>query len=139
MEMEEMRDKKAYEISFIASSEDDAKRLMDALKQAGAAIIMESPLGRIALSYTIEKKNEAFFGYSHFEIEPEKVPQLEKQFRVQPPVLRFLIVTPPFMKSKEKKQYIPRKKTAAAPVVEKKQPSHLSNEALEKQLKEILQ
>lgn len=137
--MEEINDKKAYEISFIASSEDDAKRLMDALKQAGAEIITESPLAKTPLSYPIEKKDEAFFGYSHFSIEPEKVVQLEKQFRVQSPVLRFLIVTPPFMKSKEKRQYIPRKKSAAAPAVEKKQSSHLSNEALEKQLKEILQ
>ena len=138
--MEELNDKKAYEISFVAAAEEDAKRLAAALKQTGAEIISESPLVKTTLAYQIEKKEEAYFGYMHFNIEPEKIVQVEKQFRVQPLVLRFLIVTPPFMKSKEKRQYVPRRRTSSAPVAtEKKQASHLSNEALEKQLKEILQ
>lgn len=139
MEMDEIKDKKDYEISFIAASEEDAKRLAEALKQAGAEIILESPLVRTPLSYPIGKKDEAYFGYFHFSIEPKEIIQLEKQFRVQPIVLRFLVVTPPFMKTREKRQYVPRRRTAAAPAAEKKQASHLSNEALEKQLKEILQ
>jgi small subunit ribosomal protein S6 len=138
--MEELNDKKAYEISFMAAAEEDAKRLTEALKQAGAEIISESPLAKTGLSYPIEKKEEAYFGYLHFNIEPEKIVQLEKQFRVQPVVLRFLIITPPFMKAKERRQYVPRKRTSSAPVATEKKPaSHLSNEALEKQLKEILQ
>ncbi|HUX35982.1 MAG TPA: 30S ribosomal protein S6 [Candidatus Paceibacterota bacterium] len=140
MEMEELKDKKAYEIAFMAAAEEDAKRLAEALKHAGAEIFSESPLVKMALAYQIEKKGEAYFGFMHLNIEPEKIVQLEKQFRVQPIVLRFLIITPPFTKSKEKRQYIPtRRKAAAAPVAEKKPASHLSNEALEKQLKEILQ
>jgi ribosomal protein S6 len=139
MEIEELSDKKAYEISFIAAAEEDAKRLAEALKHAGGEIISESPLNRIPLAYPVEKREEAYFGYLHFLIDPKEIPQLEKQFRVQPIVIRFLIITPPFMKAKERHQYVPRKRAAAAPVGEKKQTSHLSNEALEKQLKEILQ
>lgn len=137
--MEELKDKKAYEIAFMAAAEEDAKRLTDALKQAGAEIVSESPLVKTALAYQIEKKDEAYFGFMHLNIEPEKMVQIEKQLRVQPIVLRFLIITPPFMKAREKRQYVPRRKAAAAPIAEKKQASHLSNEALEKQLKEILQ
>ncbi len=138
--MEESNDKKAYEMSFVAVAEEDAGRLTGALKQVGAEIISESPLTRIPLSYPIEKKTEAYFGFFHFNIDPKEISQIEKQLRVQPIVLRFLIVTPPFSKSKEKRQYVPRKRTASTvPAAERKQVPHLSNEALEKQLKEILQ
>jgi len=138
--MEELDDKKAYEISFISATEEGAKHLADALKSLGAEIVSESPLLKTPLAYQIEKKEEAYFGYFHFNMQPKEVVQLEKQLRVQPVVLRFLIVTPPFIKSKERRQYVPRRKTAFVPTVEKKQvTAHLSNEALEKQLKEIMQ
>ena len=138
--MEELNNKKAYEMSFVAAVEEDAGRLSEALKKAGAEIISESPITRIPLSYPIEKRGEAYFGFFHFNIEPKEIAQIERQLRVQPVVLRFLIVTPPFSKSKERRQYVPRKRTTTAvPVAERKQVPHLSNEALEKQLKEILQ
>lgn len=138
--MEELNEKKSYEISFIAAAEEDVKRLAEALKSVGAEITFESPLLKIFLAYPIEKKEEAYFGYFHFGFEPKEIVRLEKQFRVQPVVLRFLIITPPFVKAKERRQYSPRKKAAyTPPAVERKQASHLSNEALEKQLKEIMQ
>ncbi|MBI4085177.1 MAG: 30S ribosomal protein S6 [Candidatus Liptonbacteria bacterium] len=137
--MEEFNDKKPYEISFVSADEEGAKRMGESLKRAGGEIIFESPLLRIPLAYPIEKREEAFFGYFHFNILPSEMAGLEKQLRVQPIVLRFLIITPPLMKSKEKHQYPARRKPSVAPTIEKKQPSHLSNEALEKQLKEILQ
>jgi len=139
-QMEELNDKKSYEISFIAAAEEDVKRLTESLKGVGAEITFESPLLKIFLAYPIEKKNEAYFGYFHFSFQPEEIVKLEKQFRVQPVVLRFLIVTPPFVKGKERRQYSPRRKTPyIPPVTERKQISRLSNEALEKQLKEIMQ
>ncbi len=138
--MEELNDKKSYEISFVAAAEEDAKHLADALKGVGAEITFESPLLKIFLAYPIEKKEEAYFGYFHFGFEPKEIVRLEKQFRVQPVVLRFLIITPPFVKARERRQYSPRRKMVfTPPATERKQASHLSNEALEKQLKEIMQ
>ncbi len=137
--MEELKDKKSYEISFISANEDGAKKLAGVLTQAGAEVFFESHVLKIPLAYPIEKKEEAFFGYFHFNMEPERVVLLEEQLRVQKIVLRFLMVTPPLMKSKERQQYPAKRKTAFIPAAEKKQVSHLSNEALEKQLKEILQ
>lgn len=138
--MEGINDKKSYEISFMAAAEEDSKRLFEALKSAGAEILSESPLTKMALSYPIEKKDEAYFGFFHFNMDPKDIVQIEKQFRAQPVVLRFLIVTPPFMKGRERRQYVPRRKTFVTPATERKEtPAHMSNEALEKQLKEILQ
>ena len=139
--MEELNDKKSYEISFVAAAEEDVKRLADALKGVGAEITFESPLLKIFLAYPIEKKEEAYFGYFHFGFEPKNIVKLEKQFRVQPVVLRFLIITPPFVKAREKRPYSPtRRKAVFIPqTTERKQTSQLSNEALEKQLKEIMQ
>lgn len=140
--MEELNDKKSYEISFVAAAEEDVKRLSDALKGVGADITFESPLLKIFLAYPIEKKEEAYFGYFHFSFQPEEIVKLEKQFRVQPVVLRFLIITPPFVKGRERRPYspTPRRKTSFTPsTAERKPASHLSNEALEKQLKEIMQ
>lgn len=137
--MEEINDKKTYEISFVSNTEEGAKKLVSLLRDAGADIFFESPLSKIPLAYSIEKKEEAFFGYLHFNIDPKEIIGIEKELGVQSAVLRFLIITPPFMKSKEKRQYSPRRKSTAAPAMERKQISHLSNEALEKELKEIMQ
>lgn len=140
--MEELNDKKAYEISFVAAAEEDAKRLSDALKSFGAEITIESPLVKIPLAYPIEKKEEAYFGCFHFSINPGNIAEIEKHFRTQPIVLRFLVITPPFVKGKERRQYSPsprRKSAFATAAAEHKPASHLSNEALEKQLKEIMQ
>lgn len=139
--MQEIKDKKSYEASFVSATEEGAKKFAEALKSAGAELVSGTPLTRIQLAYPIEKKEEAYFGCINFNVEPQEIAQLEKQLRVQPPVLRFLIITPPFLKQKERRQYVPKRKTSPTsfPAVERKQVSHLSNEALEKQLKEILQ
>lgn len=137
--MEKETEKKQYEAAFVSADETSAKKFSDDFKKAGAEIVFESPLSKMRLAYPVDKREEAYFGFLHFNLEPAELPRIEKQLRVHSPVLRFLIVTPPFMKQKERRQYEPRKKISPVSSVDKKPASHLSNEALEKQLKEILQ
>ena len=137
--MEEFNDKKSYEIVFLARNEEDAQQVIKLLKSAGAEIELEGPISKITLAYAIKKEQSAHFGYFHFLLETEKVKQLEDSIRINPLILRFLIITPPFVKNKTRSFLPPRRRPSSfSQPAERKTPS-LSNEALEKQLKEILQ
>ncbi len=137
--MENTKEKKQYEVSFVSADEDGAKKLTDYFRKSGAEIIFESPLSKMRLAQPINKKNEAYFGFLHLDAEPEEISKAERQLRIHPGVLRFLVVTPPLVKQKERSQYEPRKRQFSAARPEKKHVPHISNEALEEQLKEILQ
>ncbi len=137
--MEESNDKKSYEIAFLVRNEEDAQQVIKLLKSAGAEIESEGAISKLNLAYPIKKEHSAHFGYFHFSLETEKVKQLEDSIRMNPLILRSLIVTPPFVKNKTRSFLPPRRRPVSFPqATERKTPS-LSNEALEKQLKEILQ
>lgn len=139
MQIGESSDKKSYEIAFLVKNEEDAQRVLAALKTAGAEIALEGPISKINLAYPIKKENSLYFGYVHFLLEAEKVKQLEDSIRINPSIVRFLLITPPFVKNKTRSFAPPRRRPFFSPQpAERKTPS-LSNEALEKQLKEILQ
>lgn len=137
--MEEPKDKKSYEIAFLVRNEEDAQQVIKLLKSAGAEIELEGAISRMTLAYPIKKEHSLYFGYLHFSLETKGVNRLEAGLRVSPFIVRSLIVTPPFVKSKTRPFLPPRRRPfVSSQPIERKAPS-LSNEALEKQLKEILQ
>lgn len=138
--MDDIADKKAYELAFLAKTEDGAETVLKLLKGSGAGIDLEGQVVKMPLAYPVEKEREAYFCYFHFSLEPGKLSEVETHLRVQPGILRFLVVTPPFMKNKPRAFFPQRRR--AAPVASsgiERRPSSLplSNEALEKQLKEM--
>ncbi len=138
--MEEIRDKKSYEISFLAKNEGDVEQVLKTLKSAGGEITSEGPIAKINLAYPIKKQHSAYFGYFHFSAEPTGLEQLKNDLNINPAVLRFLIITPPLIRDKAKPFVAAKRRLPSTPLVtEKRPPLPLSNEALEKQLKEILQ
>lgn len=125
--------KKKYEIAFILKTEDSSV-IAQILKEKGFAILAENPLVRIRLAYPIKKENYAYFGYFHFEGEPMAVKELRVDFKLNPEILRYLVVTPPFIKNFVKK-FAPEK--SEKKVSWPPEPI-LTNEALEKKIKELV-
>lgn len=130
-------DKKEYEISFLLKHEGDAQEVLKLLKQHGAEITFEGPLKHLQLTYKIKHHTEASFGYLHFKLAPGHLAELNHDLGTKPAIIRFLIITPPFMRAR-----VSQPKREAPPIQPSTQPKSalpLSNEALEKKIEEILQ
>jgi len=130
---------KEYEIAFLLRTEDTIAEVLGALKKHGAEMGFEGALKRLSLAYPVKKMMEAIFGYCHFKLQPAHVVLLEQTLRVNPAVIRFLIITPPFLKqaatpSRPRSEARPREAQSVSA-----HPLPLSNEDLEKKIGEILQ
>lgn len=131
---------RAYEMSFLLRTEEDTQVIMKYLSDLGAEVSNEGALSRIKLAYPIKKENEAYFGFVHFTVEPKMITKLDEALEIEDKVLRFLIVTPPFVKQTKRRIYVPgqrreeserqEEQTATAPV-------DISNAALEEKLEEM--
>lgn len=140
--MEDSGDKKKYEIAFLTKDETGAEGVGPFLKQHEAEIIRESALRKISLAYKIKKEQSAYFGCLHFAVDPERLKTIDRDLKSNPVVLRFLIITPPFVK--QKPASLPKTRPRTAPTrsmidSSSRPPLPLSNEALEKKIEEILQ
>lgn len=131
---------KEYEISYLAQEENGADLVRALIVREGGEIFFEDPAERITPAYKIAKQSQAYFGWFHFRIVPEVLPALNNELRNKSGILRYLIVTPPFVKNRPKSVSKPKQKPPAAeaelkPVVPQ---VPLSNEALERKIEEIL-
>lgn len=136
----ETAEAKSYEISFLLKDEVAAHDLVKILKQEGADIRFEGPLKKVSLAYPMKKEQQGHFGYFHFELSPEKIGIIDREFKMNQKILRFLIVTPPFMKSTPAPSSRPvRSEFEEKRTLPNKSLLPLSNEELEKKIDEILQ
>jgi ribosomal protein S6 len=135
----EPKDKKEYEIAYLARTEEDAAGIVAQVRAEGETR-EERSAGRIKLSYEIEGEAEALFGVLKAMLEPAAAKRLEDAFRMDKRVMRSLIMIVD-IKGKRKGGDAPRIEPAsprpARPVEPQSMP--LSNEALEKKIEEILQ
>ncbi len=135
-------DIKEYELAFLARTEAEVHKGLDVARRSGAEIFFESPAERITLTHPVDRETSAFFGYVHLRAAPASVPSLTNSLHTNHLFLRFLVVTPPFMKPKPRPSFRPRTREGivSAPQGERVSPTSLplSNEALEKKIEEIL-
>ncbi|MBI2025063.1 MAG: 30S ribosomal protein S6 [Candidatus Harrisonbacteria bacterium] len=126
----EMNDeiKKDYEIAFLLSDQEAEKDLAQVLRSHKADFIHQKSAAEQKLSYPINKHLSAFFGFYHFKMIPENIKSLREALKLNPKILRFLLITPPV--KVQKAAPAPRDKKAAAPII--------TNEALVEKLEEIL-
>jgi len=145
MDTEDEKITKNYELGFLTDDESGLSHIEKTLTGFGATILFRGPINKIELSYKMEKRSSAFFGFVHFSSDPSVIPSLEATLNLDKSVLRFLIMFPII---ESKPAYVGKRRTERdvsqpvrpAPEREKeadKQPI-LSNEALEKTLEEIL-
>jgi ribosomal protein S6 len=136
--MDELKEKRNYELSFLVKERGDESNIETLLNQYGAEMLNKSPIKEVKLSYPIKKFKAAHFGYFQFKILPEAIEKISHSLKLNSAVLRMLIISPPIEKEMQK-----IKKTEAFKKPEIPQTSYsgkgmLTNEALEEKLEEIL-
>lgn len=141
---------KIYEISFLAKTENGRSEVEQALNKYQAPIIDNGQVSRIKLAYPINKESFAYFGYIIFSGNPENIKKIGDEFKNNPQILRFLIISSPvFRKKTTEAETVPQitpfhrkeldiKPASPQPIKRIQQVEELSNEALEKKLEEIL-
>lgn len=136
----EEKTSKSYEIGYLVKSEEGTGALIGHLKRSGAEILSEGELKSIKLSYPIQHLNSAHFGYVHFEINPELIGSLNDALKLDSQIVRFLLVTPPFLRDRsrgpESASIQPRRVVKTKSEVN--EGATVSNDLLEEKLEEIL-
>jgi ribosomal protein S6 len=138
MEKTEQKNVRSYEISFLLRAEEDAQVIVKHLSDNGAEIVSEGTLSHIKLAYPIKRENEAYFGFIHFDADPDVIVKLNHEFEIEDKVLRALIVTPPFVKQAKRRFMTGQGKEES----ETEKRTHgtegdLSNAALEEKIEEM--
>jgi len=150
-----MEEERKYEINFLAKQENDWSGVLELLRGHGAKTEKQNPGSRVKLAYPIQKENFAFMGQIVFTVGPETIKLIQEDLKTKNLVLRSLISTYVIperrpMPIRGRSLEAPAEENLASgeqkvltnePKVEKRPPvfEELSNEALEKKLKEILQ
>lgn len=111
--MTENPGKKEYELSFllrVASDNPSAEGVSASvgaeelegirtlLKKNDAEITSQGHLARQRLAYPIKKETHAIFGFLNFLLYPSAAAGFYHELRLDPRVLRFLLITPPVAK-----------------------------------------
>mgnify|MGYP001612390531 CR=1 FL=1 len=124
--------KKSYEISYLLNPNEGSDLMSNLLKNMGLEIMSDGGITEMRLAYPVKKETRANFGYLHFGAEPEAVNSLRDSLQLNANVLRFLIVTPPFVKTVSRRE---EGNYRVKPVLEAR--PEISNDALEEKLEEI--
>ena len=136
-------EKRKYEIAVILKTE-NASVISQSLTNRGFAVLTENPLEKVQLAYPIKKENYAYFSFAHFEGDPASIKDLKDDLKLNPEVLRYLIITPPFIKKPAWRKSAPSKSqeetrfTPPSAYAGRSAEPILTNEALEKKIEEIL-
>jgi small subunit ribosomal protein S6 len=106
---------KTYEITFITKEDLKEKPVKQILENAGGRILSTSSLGQKSFTYPIKKEKAGFYTTVGFEIDPEKVTDLNKKLSMEEEILRFLIVS---IKPTAKLAELPAKELATTEIIE---------------------
>ena len=104
-----------YELALVVNAkiEDDARaavveKAKKYVTRYGGQLTDTEEWGKQKLAYEIQKMNEGFYYFIHFEAEPTAPAQIEDHIRILDNVLRFLIVCAdeeqPAIKKEEKEE-----------------------------------
>ena len=90
---------KKYELALVVSAkvEDEVReatveKAKEAITSLGGQITNVDEWGLKQLAYEIQKMNEGFYYFIHFEAEPTMPGELEQRLRIMDNVLRYLTV-----------------------------------------------
>ncbi|MBN2050111.1 MAG: 30S ribosomal protein S6 [Spirochaetales bacterium] len=86
-----------YEIVFVFKDEEEAfkqgKELVNQeLTRIEAVISKEDDMGSRDLAYSVKKENRGHYYVYFFQAEPEKVPTLDKAFKLSRDILKYLFI-----------------------------------------------
>jgi small subunit ribosomal protein S6 len=86
-----------YELVVVLPSEEDLFRLgketvSAELAKEGAADVKEEDMGDRPLAYTIKKRDRGHYILYRFNLDPQGVTPIEKNFKLNPNVIKYLFV-----------------------------------------------
>ncbi|PIR98349.1 MAG: hypothetical protein COT88_02155 [Candidatus Colwellbacteria bacterium CG10_big_fil_rev_8_21_14_0_10_41_28] len=128
---------KTYEISFLARGEEGALSMVKHLNSAGAEIINEDKLDQIVLAHPIKKNKTAYFGCIHFSVDTDAIDKIKTALKFEEGILRYLIVTPPFIKTESGQTSTPMNRVERRPAKEAPKSTVSSNKDLEATIEEL--
>lgn len=133
------KEPRTYEIALMMPEEGSYDEVKKIITAAGATVTMESPAKRIQLGYPIKKATHGSFVSVHATMDPSAAKMIEKEMLHNPHVLRSLIITvPPKKEAKVKPAKKDKDTTKKAEKATKKTEENLTNEALEKQIQDMM-
>jgi small subunit ribosomal protein S6 len=91
-----------YEVLYIVRADLDDDKVQDAVKRvntlierSGGAIERTNLWGKRKLAYEVKHQKEGSYVLQDFQLDPDKVPELEASLKITEEVLRHLIVRKP--------------------------------------------
>jgi len=132
---------KNYEITYLISSEiaeEEIQRaqsqLVSSIQGEGGLLLEEKTPFRKKLAYPVKKQSQAYLGFLVFQLEPEKLKNLEKKIKEINQILRYLLLIK--LPKKEQKTTAFAKKPRALKAEKEKK---VDIEEIGKKLDEILE
>ncbi|MDX1991567.1 MAG: 30S ribosomal protein S6 [bacterium] len=94
--------KRAYELTFIVRVDANEEVMNDVVNQVkgfvetndAGTVTKIDRWGRRKLAYEIDKQREGYYVLMLADIDPDSVPELERNIRLTPSVLRYLLIRP---------------------------------------------
>lgn len=134
-----------YEISYLLSPEVSEEKLgletaelLKIIKESGGEVIEVGTPKKRWLSYEVKKQRQAYFGVIFFKIPTEGVGKIKSVLSLHKKIMRFLIVSPSGVKSKNNREEINNSQTAPADIEAKKQEETGNGQSFERKLESIL-
>lgn len=138
-----------YELTYILNpnlSEKEVTSQADKVRSfingLGGEIKTEKLNEKRRLAYEIKKQGYGFYVTTEFNLEPEKVAELEKKIKLEPAVLRYLLISKKLMKETPRRIRLPRPKekfTLPGKPLGQAAPEKAKIEEIDKKLEEILE
>ncbi len=152
-------DAKNYEVAYLLSptlTEGEilayTGKLSALIEELGGTIRRAEQPRKLKLAYQIKKQENAYFGWTTFRLQPERIAEFNKRLKGRPETLRYLVLEEqiekrkPFIRSIGVRTVVGQ--TTKTPIRDARQPAvhgvaatedtRLDLEALDKKLEEIL-
>lgn len=92
----------AYELTFIVRNDPNEEVINNAVGQVQAWVEADSlgqvtkidRWGRRKLAYEIDNQRDGFYVLMNAEIDPQNLPELERNLKLSPDILRYLLIRP---------------------------------------------
>jgi small subunit ribosomal protein S6 len=91
-----------YEVLYIVRADLDDEKVQDAVKRvntlierSGGAAVRTNLWGKRKLAYEVKHQKEGSYVLQDFQLDPDRVPELESALKITEEVLRHLIVRKP--------------------------------------------
>ena len=82
----------SYELTFIVLENETDKGVLEILQKTDAKISKNIDLGVKQLAFPIKKQKAGHYFSVKFEVEPSKLPELEKSLKLEKSLIRYLVI-----------------------------------------------